>query len=215
MGDIFKLAIVLLIIASVAGFAIALTYERTKGKIEEQKLLNEQKSLSAIFPEGTTISEQKGTSSLPDYWVGKNGEDIIGYAFKGLGKGYSSDIQFIVGINPEGIILGLIVLEQTETPGLGTRVQEVVSTKYIWNAFGGDKEEEIPPWFTTQFKNIDVTKNINIDKSGEWHKLSAEQRDKLLKDNKITALTGATISTNAVKSGVKKYAYEYLTEIKK
>lgn len=215
MGDIIKLSVVLLIIASVAGFAIALTYEQTKEKIEEQERMKEQKSLSAIFPEGTTISEQKGISSLPDFWIGKKEDTLIGYAFKGFGKGYSGDIKFIVGINPKGVILGLIVLEQTETPGLGTRVQEVVSSKYIWNAFGSEAEEEAAPWFTEQFKNIDVTKTITIDKAGEWHKLPETQREKLLKDNKITALTGATISTDAVKSGVKKYAYNYLSALKK
>lgn len=215
MLDTLKLTFSLLIVSAVAGLAIAITYKQTAEKIEYQKILAEQQALTVVFPEGTGIKKQDATSSLPDpYWVGEKEGAIIGYAFKGSSKGYSSDIEFIVAVNPEGTILGLTVLSQEETPGLGTRVQEVVSKKYLWNGLFG-KEEKDTPWFTKQFKGIKVTKDIAIDKSSEWHITDDKGKNALLSNNKITAITGATISTQAMCKGIKQYAYKYLSALKK
>ena len=215
MVDILKLTFALLIVSAAAGLAIAITYKQTAEKIEYQKILAEQQALTVVFPEGTDIKKEDATSSLPDpYWVGEKEGAIIGYAFKGSSKGYSSDIEFIVAVNLEGTILGLTVLSQEETPGLGTRVQEVVSKKYIWNGLFSEKEKDTP-WFTKQFKGIDVTKGIGIDKSSEWHITDDKSKKALLNNNKVTAITGATISTEAVCKGIKQYAYKYLSALKK
>ena len=211
MLDILKLTIALLMVSAAAGLAIAFTYKQTAEKIEYQEILIEQQALTIVFPEGTEVTKQEATSSLPDsYWVGEKEGKIIGYAFKGSGKGYSSDIKFIVGIDPEGKILGLTVLSQEETPGLGTRVEEVVSKKYLWNGLFGKKEKDFP-WFTKQFRGIDVTRDIAFDKSSEWHKIPEEKKKDLLNNNSITAITGATISTRAISKGIKQYAYKYLS----
>ena len=210
MLDILKLTFALLIVSAAAGLAIAITYKQTAEKIEYQKFLAEQQALTVVFPEGIDIKKQDAISSLPDpYWVGEKEGTIIGYAFKGSSKGYSSDIEFIVAVDPEGTILGLTVLSQEETPGLGTRVQEVVSKKYLWNGLFSKKEKDTP-WFTKQFKGINVTKDIAIYKSSEWHIITGESKKDLLNNNKITAITGATISTQAVCKGIKKCAYKYL-----
>ncbi len=215
MLDILKLTIALLMVSAVAGLAIAIANKQTADKIEYQKIQAEQQALNIVFPEGTIIKKQDATASLPDpYWTGEKDGEIIGYAFKGSSKGYSSDIEFIVGVNPGGTIFGLTVLSQEETPGLGTRVEEVVSKKYIWNGLFIKKEQD-NPWFTKQFKGIDVTKDIGISKSSEWHTMSEENRKKLLSSNEVSAITGATISTQAVCKGIKQYAYKYLSALKK
>ncbi len=212
MGDILKLTMVLLIVSFVAGLAIAITNQQTYAKIEEQKALAQQEALAQVFPEGTDISEETKESLPAPYWIGKKDGQVIGYAFKGEGAGYSGSIKFIVGIDENGSILGLSVLSQTETPGLGDRVQEVVSKKYIWNGLLGEKEKD-SPWFTKQFKRIDVTKDIGIDKSKEWHVMSDQEKQTLLEDNNVSCLTGATISTRAVTKGIKKFAYTYLSAL--
>lgn len=214
MGDTLKLTFALFMVSAAAGLSIAFTYKQTAEKIEYQEALIEQQALTVVFPEGTEIKKQDATSSLPDpYWIGENEGTVIGYAFTGSGKGYSSDIKFIVGIDPKGTILGLTILSQEETPGLGTRVEEIVSDKYIWNGFADKKEKDFP-WFTKQFRGVNVTKDIVIDKSSEWHTLSEEKKDDLLNNNSITAITGATISTKAVIKGIKQYAYTYLSVLK-
>ncbi len=212
MADILKLTVVLLIVSAAAGLAIALTNEQTADKIRLQKIRAEENALQIVFPEGVTITKKEDTEQA--YWIAEENGTLVGYALKGAGRGFSGDIKFIVGIDPAGKILGLTVLSQTETPGLGTRVQEIVSKNYIWNGLFKKKEKD-SPWFTRQFAGILVTSDIGIEKSSEWHILSDEKKEALLKENKISAITGATISTSAVSSGVKKCTYDHLSGLKK
>jgi uncharacterized protein with FMN-binding domain len=44
-------------------------------------------------------------------------DDIVGYAATGEAQGYGGPILVLVGVNPEGEILGIEVIEQRETPG--------------------------------------------------------------------------------------------------
>jgi len=48
----------------------------------------------------------------------------LNYAFEAKEIGYSDTIKTMVGIDTTGIIIGLMVLEQKETPGLGTKVAD-------------------------------------------------------------------------------------------
>lgn len=215
MSDIIKLTATLVIISVVAGLAIAFTNGKTADKIALQKLQAEQEALKSVFPEGSEISAIENDTTIGNkYWTSSRGGEVTGYAFKGSNRGFSSDIEFIAGVNSEGEILGLVILSQAETPGLGTRVEEVVSKKYIWNAFSKKKDsQKTNPWFTEQFRGITVRKDISVDKSGEWHSKSEDEKKKLLEDNSVSALTGATISTKAVISGVKKVCGENLGKI--
>ncbi len=205
-----RLTLVLTLVALAAGLAIGFVHNRTAEKIEQQEQQAQQQALNRVFPDGVTIEEQQGDSALPrQYWVARKDGALVGYAFPGMSRGYSSDIKFIVGVTPGGEIIGLTVLSQAETPGLGTRVQEVPSTKYIWNGLFV-KTEEVLPWFTQQFVGIDATSEIEIRKGDEWHKLDEQRQDELERQNAITAITGATISTRAVIRGVESIVPEYL-----
>lgn len=181
MSDIIKLTATLVIISITAGLAIAFTNGKTVDKIAEQKLQAEQLALKSVFEEGSEISVIEHDTIIGEkYWTSSKGGTLTGYAFKGSSRGFSSDIEFIAGVNPEGKILGLVILSQAETPGLGTRVEEIVSRKYIWNAFSNkDKETKSAPWFTEQFRGITVREDISIDKSGEWHLKTDEDRKSL------------------------------------
>lgn len=217
MSDIIKLTATLVIISIAAGLAIAFTNGKTESKIALQKLQAEQEALKSVFPEGSEISAIENDTIIPEkYWTSSKGGSLTGYAFKGSSRGFSSDIEFIVGVDQEGKILGLVILSQAETPGLGTRIEEVVSKKFIWNAFSkSDTEKKSSPWFTEQFRGITVREDIEIDKSGEWHLKSSDERSTLLAKNSVSALTGATISTKAVIAGVKKVCGENLGKIYK
>ena len=213
MIDIIKLSVVLTVISVIAALAIAATNVKTRDLILEQQRLAESNALQQIMPEGVKITEKSGQGQEPQqYWVGTYGDETL-YAFKIASRGYSSDINYFVSVTPEGIIKGMAVLEQGETPGLGSRVQEVISKKYVWNGLFGKKEAG-SHWFTEQFSGINISQEINIDKSnGEWHKLDESQRQKLQSSNAITAITGSTISTRAVTRGLQTQARAYLNAI--
>jgi electron transport complex protein RnfG len=79
----------------------------------------------------------------------------------------------MIGVDTAGVIQGMKILSQAETPGLGAKITEV---KY------GDKW----PWFQHQFigKKGD---NLQVDKDG----------------GEIKSVTGATISSRAVTKAVR------------
>ncbi|MFW5775588.1 MAG: FMN-binding protein, partial [Chitinivibrionales bacterium] len=157
MLDIIRLAVVLTIVALIAGLAIAFTNAQTEDKIALQQQRAQQEALEAVLPEGTEIVEKEGQDGQPkQYWVAVNNGDIVAYALQGSNRGYSSSIRYIVGIRPDGEIVGVHILAQGETPGLGTRVTETVSKKYFWNGLWGPREE-VDPWFTQQFIGLDAT----------------------------------------------------------
>ncbi|MBD3316965.1 MAG: FMN-binding protein [Chitinivibrionales bacterium] len=209
MTDIIKLALALTVVALIAGMAIAFTHSKTADKIELRQQEARTEALRAVFPEGVEIEAREGSSPLPEsYWVAEQNGETVGYAFQASSRGYSSMIEVMVGISPEGTILGLTILSQNETPGLGTRVAEIVSDKYLWNGLGAPKEGE-KPWFTEQFAGLDATRDIEISKTREWHKASAKERRALKENNAITAITGATVSTKAIAAAVEKDVSRY------
>ena len=118
---------------------------------------------------------------------------IVGYAVKTSGNGFQGKIVIMNGIYPDFERLTAIsILEQLETPGLGTKIVTDPSNKE--NNF----------WFPDQFKNLLYRPHIKVIKNAK-----AEQ------DNEIMAITGATISAkavaNIVSSGVEKVRQEFIT----
>jgi electron transport complex protein RnfG len=212
-----RLSIVLTVISCAAALLIAVTNMKTQERIASQQSAAQQEALECIMPRGVTITEKKmippSESESVSYWVGIGDTDTV-YAFKVGSRGYSSVINYLVCTTPDGIITGMTVLDQSETPGLGSRVQETISKKYIWNGFGGPKEKTAP-WFSEQFRGISIDRPIAIEKNmGEWHQLGGEQRKTLIEKNGITAITGSTISTRAVTTGLGSKARMYLKAIR-
>jgi electron transport complex protein RnfG len=212
MVDMIKMIVALAIISALAGLAIGAAYDKTAEKIAEQERLAAQEAIKAVFPPGAAIKEEKGGGPLPEkYWSASIG-GTTGYAFEVSGIGYAgagSPIKFMVGVAHDGKILGITVLSHNETPGLGSRVNEVAAAKYVWYPVGGDRQSK--PWFTEQFENLTLHKPLGINKSlGEWHGLDEQKRAELKDKNEVTAITGSTISTKAFTNGISQIVGGYV-----
>lgn len=215
MSDIIKLTFTLALISTIAGFAIGAVNDRTKDRIAEQQLAARKYAIEAVFADDIDdIREMKakGAGIVPDlYWTGfKNGK-LAGYAFEVSGRGYAGDIKFMVGVDVAGKITGVSVLDHNETPGLGSRVNEVPSTRYVWNPFVGEDAEK--PWFTEQFENLSSMNVINVDRGGEWHTLGDDARENLRDRNAVTAITGSTITTTAFTRAIEQHVATYVREL--
>jgi electron transport complex protein RnfG len=74
------------------------------------------------------------------YYEAYNGEGaLIGFGFIKTGRGMWGDITVAGGINLDYEVTGVIILENSETPGLGARVAE----KKFLNQFNGLEPDEI------------------------------------------------------------------------
>jgi len=180
MGNIIKLSVFLTVVTVIAAVTLAGVNSVTKPLIEEQKRLAVQNALLEVLPDASQgvyvdVGEQIEGFSKGELYKGYANKDTTGFsglAFKAYGKGYSSTIETMVGIDLQGNIKGIKVLFQQETPGLGTKVEEV---RY------GESE----CWFQEQFERKSAA-DVAVDKD----------------DGEITSITGATISSRAITQSI-------------
>ena len=139
MRDILRFGIILMIVAAFSAGSLAIVYNATEERRKEVSGEEKREALLEVLP-GAKLFESAEKADIL-YYIGyesKDREKIVGLAFVAEGKGYSSTIETMVGITPDGEITGLKILSQKETPGLGARIEEVLK---------GDKK----PWFQKQF----------------------------------------------------------------
>lgn len=124
MKKIIHLTVFLALISALAGGILATVDSMTRPIIEERKIEAVKASLQAIFPKATEFKEVsfKDESGLVTnaYQAGTEG-----YAFNVTVQGYKDIIQYIVGFDASGKIVGFVVNYVNDTPGLGSKVGDV------------------------------------------------------------------------------------------
>jgi len=118
-----NMALSLVIICMVAAGALAGVYLLTLHNIEAQKKAKQQAAILAVLPEGCEIAEPEIVDGLTVYNATINGE-FVGAAVETSEDGFNGPQRIMVGFRPDGTIINYEILEQTETPGLGTHIVE-------------------------------------------------------------------------------------------
>lgn len=207
--SLVKPTIILAVIAFIATFALSHIKKITYPSIQKQERQKRDAALMAVLP-GYTITEEKRApidNREFTYWIAEkieNNAPITAYAFVTEKGGYSGPVRSMVGIDKSGRLLGIAIIQQSETPGLGARAAEIASTDTFWGHFFGGSgatatTEPLIPWFQEQFSGLDTTKKIEIVKRGDWN---AAMKAELLEKNSISSITGATITTKAVRDSI-------------
>jgi electron transport complex protein RnfG len=117
----------LLIVTAISSLAAAAMYNLTKGPIAEVQRLKQQRAIEQVMPGFTSYNDFKvmpetGKDSLV-FFKGFKDDEEIGMAVNTYTYiGYSGLIKLVVGFQPDGTITNVEVLEQKETPGLGTKM---------------------------------------------------------------------------------------------
>jgi electron transport complex protein RnfG len=114
----------------VSGFSLAYMNDLTIGPINEARKAKKINAIKAVLSKvDNDPYNEKISTALPDY---KDSFDIYPGKVNGrlnsvaigayTDKGYSGLIKLMVGFDIEGKIKDIEVLEQKETPGLGTKI---------------------------------------------------------------------------------------------
>ena len=111
----------LVIISMVAAGALAGIYILTLENINRQKAEKQQAAILDVLPEGATVAEPEEVNGLLVYRATLNGENA-GAAVQTQEEGFSGPQKIMVGFDAEGKIINYVVLDQTETPGLGSHM---------------------------------------------------------------------------------------------
>ena len=175
------------LLALVAVFCTALSagiYHMTSHKIQAAMEAEQRRLLLEVIPQeyfDNNLLTAATTPTAPQlngihriYFAAKAGK-LSAYAYETRAPdGYSGNIRLLVGLTPQGEVLGVRVIEHHETPGLGDKI-----------------ELRISDWILS-FNN----QPINNDNLSEW----AVKKD----GGKFDQFSGATITPRAIVNQVKR-----------
>lgn len=141
-----NMTITLFLITMVAGVSLGFINDITKGPKAKAKLERKVNALKQVLSEFNNnpveevlmLKSDKAKDSIEVY-SGTFDDKPIGTAIIGSSdKGYSGLVKIMIGFNPDESIKNIVVLEQKETPGLGTKMK---GDKFI-RQFRGKKPSE-------------------------------------------------------------------------
>ena len=128
ISDIFKVGFRLFAITAIAACFLAVVNEVTSPIIKTNKenaQIEANKSVvkDAVSFDMTEYQDEEGIVSSVFEGKDANG-NVCGYAVSVLPKGYGGEISLTVGIDNECKVIGMEVISQSETAGLGARCTE-------------------------------------------------------------------------------------------
>jgi len=126
MKEIVKLISVLTVVCVLAGLSLSYVSQATQEARDYQDRLELLSSLNMVLPEHDNEPDKDAVEVTGGtYYVAKKDGEVNGVAFiTSSDKGYSGLIRVIVGVQPDGEIISIGILEQKETPGLGSKITE-------------------------------------------------------------------------------------------
>ena len=126
MREIARYGFILALICVIAAGLLAVVNKLTGPKIIAAAQSEEQAALKEVMPLAVKFNTVKSAADkeVLYYKAFDNQDRLIGFVFKASGKGYSSVIQTLTGIFPDGKISAIKIISLNETPGLGMRVRE-------------------------------------------------------------------------------------------
>ncbi len=145
----------LLIITLVSGLSLGYVNDLTVGPKAKAKLEKKVNALKLVLPafdnnpveDMTLVKSEKVLDSVEIYPAYLNNQFVGAAVIGSTDKGFSGLIKIMIGFKPTGEIENVVVLEQKETPGLGTKMKEDA--------------------FLKQFKNVNISSfNLKVKKDG-------------------------------------------------
>ncbi|MBR5138384.1 MAG: RnfABCDGE type electron transport complex subunit G [Alistipes sp.] len=118
---------VLFTVTLIASAGVGAVNMITADAIAEANAAATKQAVSNVLPafENTEISEQTIDDMPIKVYTATAGGEKVGYAVESMTKnGFGGVIRLMVGFAPNGQILNVNVLQQSETPGLGTKMAD-------------------------------------------------------------------------------------------
>ncbi len=128
MKEIFRLCFVLTIITAVSAGVLAYVNQQTAEPIARALLEEKMSAVRNVLPPYDNEPEKIEIVLAPEdtleVYRGLKDGTVTGAAFAIVAPdGYSGDIEFMIGVDGEGVMQGLMILKHLETPGLGAKIE--------------------------------------------------------------------------------------------
>ena len=144
-----NMVLVLTLISLIAAGVLGAVYTLTEAPIQQAKTAKQQQAIQQVLTPFDRL-ENEIVNGLAVYRAYQN-ESFIGAAVEASANGFGGEIKIMVGFDPQGNIIDYAVLQQAETPGLGTKIVD---------------------WFKTDKNNQNIkgknpaTNNLTVGKDG-------------------------------------------------
>lgn len=125
-----NMVLVLTGITIIAALALGSVYSLTKNPIAASKKAKQESAIKEVLPDYDRLDAEvlvslEGFETPFALYKAYKGDEFVGAAVQSISKnGFSGDIKVMVGFDAEGVIVNYSVLEQKETPGLGTKMAD-------------------------------------------------------------------------------------------
>lgn len=126
-STLFNMVVVLFTVTLIASAGVGAVNMITADAIAEANAAATTQAVSNVLPafDNTAVSEQTIDDMPIVVYTATSGEEVVGYAVESMTKnGFGGVIRMMVGFAPNGQILNVNVLQQAETPGLGTKMAD-------------------------------------------------------------------------------------------
>lgn len=124
-STLFNMVAVLFTVTLIASAGVGAVNMLTADAIAEAKALATTQAVKNVLPEFDKTEDWEQTvGDIPvKVYKALAADAVVGYAVESMTKnGFGGAIRLMVGFSTEGKILNVNVLEQKETPGLGTKM---------------------------------------------------------------------------------------------
>lgn len=144
MNEIKRAGISLFIIALSAAALLGTTNYFTKPVIALNTEKAKKAAMAEVLPNvrdnnfsNEFLTEPAPATGVTSYAIGYDGDTAVGYALILKQLGYSGNITMLVGLDTNGVVTGLKIIEHSETPGLGAKAV----TEGFRGQFAGKNDE--------------------------------------------------------------------------
>lgn len=152
--------IVLIVACTICTLLLALINGITAEAREQQRMLKITQNRQLLFPEGKEFSELDVADLQPEVGnltalaqvTDQSGQEL-GYIAESNSPGYGGLVNVMVGIDTEGKIVGVRILDNSETAGLGKKVEN--------------------DSFRNQFNDLSATDRYSARNNPEYKKIDA------------------------------------------
>lgn len=124
-STLFNMVAVLFTITLIASAGVGAVNMITEEPIAAAKAQATTEAVANVLPafENNEVQEQEIDGMSIKVYTAMNASGVVGYAVESMTKnGFGGAIRMMVGFLPDGKIYNVNVLEQAETPGLGTKM---------------------------------------------------------------------------------------------
>ena len=200
MKEILKLTLALAFICAVAGAALAFVSQKTAAPREKARIAQRDAKMKLLLPAETTqVSELPSAGEIVFFEARNAAGEVIAYCAEGSDpKGFSGEVKVLVGFNLDGTIRGVLVSENSETPGVGSRACNRETTKSFWSLFASQNDEDTQGSQLPPNAYLDSFNGQHLGGEFQFGQPSTEQGP----NNYVMPITGATVSSTAIRNAV-------------